>query len=187
MVSLPLDNPHLANLIKLQRPHVGERIGIKYADSQHYVLMLDRLAERADLQGSPYEQQLHNTQIEVQDDSYGATEEERNFIEQALTENLASDTIETHIAESAGIESALRQIIQIQQEQITRQTDTISKLEELLASAIEKLGNKTQPIPPAAARPTANYPALLIWFFSSCIVGLCVSWLMHYYQVGWFH
>ena len=51
LVAVPLDSPDLVNLIKLQRPHTGERIGIKYLHPQtdngaSFVLMVDRAAQQ---------------------------------------------------------------------------------------------------------------------------------------------
>lgn len=186
-VTVRLDNPRLANLIKLQRPHLGERIGIKCADSQNYILMVDRLVEQTDQQSSPVEQQFNDIPNEVEDDSFGATQEERSFIEQSLTGSSTPDTTEAQTAQPIGNESVLEQIIQMQKEQITRQSETISKLESLLATAIESLGSKTQSAISVASAPAISYQSLLIWFFGSCIVGVGISWLMHYYQIGWFH
>ncbi|OFX16849.1 MAG: hypothetical protein A2Z18_09945 [Armatimonadetes bacterium RBG_16_58_9] len=222
LVLVNLGAPELANLFRLQRPRVGERIGLKCAgkhprgSDERFLLMVDRgqTDDESDPSGAqtnePHEKsssrngedggepdensgaaaeqrfsiqqtlglqptsdkhfsmlvdrqpaddnsntsgsrtyQLQEKPIcrngEVggePDEDSGATAEERLFIEQALgllPRSAVPDT-EVKITGSSEMESALREIVKRQDEEICRQMALIEKMENVLSMAIRVSG-----------------------------------------------
>ena len=87
LVAVVLDSPDLVNLVKLQRPHAGERIGIKCTSSQadggrYFVLMVDRSEPDAQPQcdQAPADEPGATEVYDEAEDVVGATDEERFFI-----------------------------------------------------------------------------------------------------------
>lgn len=178
LVAVLLDAPDLANLIRLQRPHAGERIGIKCVSSRakdpsRFILMVDRdqIGEQPlpipTGEDAPEAAELHDDDVE------GATYEERSFIEQALHED---DPPNPEFA-SQEDDGALREIIRRQDEQIAQQARSITELESIITSAIPLLCNSAGPEASAKAdEPPANNGmskfALAITFVSSLSLAL---------------
>jgi hypothetical protein len=150
LVAVLLDSPDLVNLVKLQRPHAGERIGIKCMSSQAdgsrcFVLMVDRSEREAQPQcdQTPAEAPEAAEEYDETENVAGATDEERSFIEQALLQDdFTSDPKLTSPPES---DATLREIIRRQDEQIARQAENVRELERMLASAIPLIGNAPEP------------------------------------------
>jgi hypothetical protein len=149
LVAVMLDSPDLAKLVKLQRPRIEERIGIKCTSShldsgQHFVLMVDRSAP---------DQEIKCVQedgcYDECEDVTGATDEERFFIEQALQQDDCNpDAKPTTIL---NIDSPLREIIDRQDEQIAQQTENVRELERIIASAIPLIGKVSETKAPICA------------------------------------
>jgi hypothetical protein len=147
-ILVKIDSPQLACLLTLQRPNVGERIGLKYngkkneTGEKRYVLMVDRehipdVTEASECTASVSD--------ECVDDFVGATAEERLFIEQSLEDQSAA--FETCMVDEVPVSSdlTLREIIRRQDEEILRQSGNIERLETMLASAIPLISNKVVP------------------------------------------
>lgn len=149
-----LDDPELANLVKLQRPRVGDRIGFKYAgkhsdkSDNHYVLMVDRQEDSSEptLSDTLAKEIQPPEETAGYDETTGATAEERLFIEQGLDTSVpAFDFDDTHsdVAGISGTESSFNEIIKRQDDEIHRQAEIIEKLEGMLSAAIPLIGGKT--------------------------------------------
>lgn len=137
-VAVALDAPQLAKLVKLQRPHPGERVGIKRLSSSNtnekqYILMVDRSAVNPTRKDKPTEDDAYN----LADNSTGATAEERSFIEQALMDS--GFTVDTQTPISMDSENTLREIIKRQDEHIARQMESVRELAHTLASTIPQI------------------------------------------------
>lgn len=174
LVAVVLDSPHLADLVKLQRPHVGERIGIKCMSSQpdggpHFVLMVDRTEPEAQPQcdQEPADEPEAAEVDDEAEDMEGATHEEREFIEQALLQDdFTSDPKPTFPPES---DATLREIIQRQDDQIERQAQNVRELERILASAIPLIGTAGEE---SDTQSGVNRFALVTIFVSSFSLAL---------------
>jgi hypothetical protein len=147
LVLVRLDSEQLANLIKLQRPRVGDRIGLKNVGMQsgsgdnHYVLMVDRQpAAGSDSPEAQTSRSQQNVEVTEEDEDTAATLEERLFIEQEL-DKTPTPTIQD-ASSLPGTESALREIINRQDQEIRRQAEMLDKLESMLATSIQYLGEK---------------------------------------------
>jgi len=202
LVAVSLDSPHLANLFKLQRPHPGERIGIKcleaHPDSNEsrFVLMVDR----AEVDGPADEYQPLPLDESEDPDSAVMTEQERLFIEEALIDRSddASDPPDNDPEPALESAYALRTIMRHQQEEIARQVESLRGLESMLAQAIPLIAS-APPAPhlesAAPSGPTSvdsasaipenaqgrkrrvNWMLLFLVFLTSCSLGVAVRLL----------
>lgn len=152
-IAVVLDSPDLAKIAKVQRPREGERIGIKCVSSPadgdpRFVLVLDRAKpEPQPKKAKPPKEEPEPIDVDDEaEESVGATEEERLFIEQALMED---DHAIPAAAQTApqNSDSALREIIDRQDEQMARQAEYIRELQGLLGMAIPLLRGSSEPEP----------------------------------------
>ncbi len=187
LVAVMLESPDLNKLVKLQRPRINERIGIKCTSSQleggqHFVLMVDRSA--------PY-QEIKCVQEEVCydecEDVVGATDEERCFIEQALLQDDCN--FDAKSASVLNIDSHLREIIDRQDVQIAQQTVNVRELERIIASAIPLLGKSPEtkvPVstPTEESKTEHRYSRIFLFlvFLSSLSIALAgyLSYVMFF-------
>ena len=135
-VLVSLDSPLLVALFELHNPRINERVGIKFTGRdtngmKRFVMVIDRQSASQGRIAQPHPQEASGGGSEAEDDFSGATPEERDYIERMLSAEPSAQAQEG----PRHNRSCLKGIISRQEEELSRQTRGLERLEAMISQS----------------------------------------------------